>query len=75
MSITDSEVVPIIVQSYMDSEGPAATAAEEKIKKQKEVNRKEATIGASKQRGSYVTKNEHKVANLINFMQDLSRCI
>ncbi|KAI9250126.1 hypothetical protein EDC94DRAFT_623439 [Helicostylum pulchrum] len=53
----------------MDWEGPAATAAEEKLKKQKEVNRKEAPIGASKQRGSYVTKNEPKVVNLTNLMQ------
>ncbi|GAA5810629.1 hypothetical protein MFLAVUS_004052 [Mucor flavus] len=70
MSITDSEVVPIIVQSSMDWEGPAATAAEGELKKQKEVNRKEAPIGASKQRDSYVTKNEPKVVNLINLMQE-----
>lgn len=45
----------------MDWEGPAATAVQEKLKKQKEVYRTEASIGASKQRGSYVTKNEPKV--------------
>jgi hypothetical protein len=36
MSITDSEIVPIIVQSCMDWEGPAATAAQEKLKKKTE---------------------------------------
>ncbi|KAI7908103.1 uncharacterized protein BX663DRAFT_492994 [Cokeromyces recurvatus] len=67
MSIDDSQVVPIIVQSYMDWEGPAAIYAEGKlIRAQKAINFKETSTA----RGSYITKNESKVVNLINIIQE-----
>lgn len=65
MSVNDNKIFPIIVQSYMDWEGPAAVNAEERsMRKQKTVNFKETSIAISKARGSYITKNEPKVVNL-----------
>lgn len=39
------------------------------MRKQKTVNFKETSTAISKARGSYITKNEPKVVNLINLMQ------
>lgn len=71
MSVNDNQIVPIIVQSYMDWEGPAAVNAEERsMRKQKIFNFKETSTAISKAQGSYITKNEPKVVNLINLMQE-----
>jgi hypothetical protein len=67
----DGQVVPVIVQSYMDWERPAAINAEQKkIKKQNSASSKEISTAVTKMRGSYISKNEPKVVNLISLMQE-----
>lgn len=55
----------------MDWERPAAINAEQKkMKKQNSASFKETSTAVTKMRGSYISKNEPKVVNLINLMQE-----
>ncbi|KAG2210886.1 hypothetical protein INT47_000040 [Mucor saturninus] len=68
----DSETVPVMIQSYMDWEETAAVnAAQKKAKRKTKPHSKVPFLDVlKKERGSYITKNEAKVVNLINLLQE-----
>lgn len=68
----DSETVPVMIQSYMDWEETAAVnAAQKEAKRKTNSQSKEPSLDNAKmERGSYITKNEPKVVDLINLLQE-----
>ncbi|KAK4509087.1 FKBP12-associated protein [Mucor velutinosus] len=66
----DSETVPMMIQSYMDwEETTAVNAAQKEAKRKTKLHSKESSLDVvKKERGSYITKNEAKVVNLINLI-------
>lgn len=68
----DSETVPVMIQSYMDWEETAAVnAAQKEAKRKTKPHSKEPSLDVvKKEKGSYITKNEAKVVNLINLLQE-----
>ncbi|CAO3648701.1 unnamed protein product [Mucor hiemalis] len=68
----DSETVPVMRQSYMDWEETAAVnAAQKEAKRKTKPHSKEPFLDVvKKERGSYIAKNEAKVVNLINLLQE-----
>ncbi|KAG1132765.1 hypothetical protein G6F42_002058 [Rhizopus arrhizus] len=68
----DSETVSVMIQSYMDWEETAAVnAAQKEAKRKTKPHSKEPSLDVvKKERGSYITKNEAKVVNLINLLQE-----
>ncbi|CEP07782.1 hypothetical protein [Parasitella parasitica] len=68
----DSETVPVMIQSYMDWEETAAVnAAQKEANRKTKPHSKESFLDVvKKERGSYITKNEAKVVNLVNLLQE-----
>ncbi|KAK4513178.1 60S ribosomal protein L43 [Mucor velutinosus] len=68
----DSETVPVMIQSYMDWEETAAVnAAQKEAKRKTKPHSNEPSLDVvKKERGSYITKNEAKVVNLTNLLQE-----
>ncbi|CEP17695.1 hypothetical protein [Parasitella parasitica] len=68
----DSETVPVMILSYMEWEETAAvnTAQKEAKRKTKPHFKKPFLNVVKKERGSYITKNEAKVVNLIDLLQE-----